>query len=415
MSKTCKNCGAELPEGASFCPHCTAVQSEKQAVKPPRRWRKKALLGLIAALVLAAVLAVVFLVHRPQTYEGGAEVVYSDRDGTYHVLLSFSAGSGVVRRAEPEAADIMPAGMESALPSQLYVYREDTDEPVWEEFMEKVDSWQIEAIPAEGSRAVSPSHPVHQDNFPYAALASDVLYTAESGTNELLWTLRMKNGDTLLLRQTIQVTLQQAVSYYPETTPMDTSEELQALLAAIEAEVDRDAIVYLYLPPVTYEGSFTLGNHSFSIFGGSDGTHQTTFTGTLAISSGMSGMSEITNVCFEGSGGTGVNAYSGVILYGCSLTGWDIGAAAQDGAWVGAAGCRFEDNGVGLQFNTSRFSGSASFYADNTFARNETAVSILSLPGFEMLDFSGSVFLENGTDLNNPADHPVDLSGAVLE
>lgn len=415
MSKTCKNCGAELPEGASFCPHCTAVQAEKQTVKPPRRWRKKALLGLIVLVLLAVVLAVIFLVHRPQTYEGGAEVVYSDREGTYHVLLSFSSGSGVVRQAEPEVDHILPAGMEYALPSQLYIYREDTDELVWEEFMEKVDSCQIEAIPAEGSKAVSPSRPVHQENFPYAALASDVFYTAESGTNELLWTLQMKNGDTLLLRQTIRVTVQQAVSYYPETTPMDTSEDLQALLTTIEAEVDRNALVYLYLPPVTYEDSFTLRNHSFSIYGGSDGTHQTTFTGTLTISSGMSGMSEITNVCFEGSGGTGINAYSGVILYSCGLTGWDIGAAAQDGAWVGAAGCRFEDNGIGLQFNTSRFSGSASFYTDNTFARNETAVSILSLPDFEVLDFSGSVFSENDTDLNNPADHPVDLSGAVLK
>lgn len=29
MSKQCKNCGAELPEGASFCPHCAQSQIER--------------------------------------------------------------------------------------------------------------------------------------------------------------------------------------------------------------------------------------------------------------------------------------------------------------------------------------------------------------------------------------------------
>ena len=41
MSKQCKNCGAELPEGASFGPHCAQSQIERKEVKPPHLWRKK--------------------------------------------------------------------------------------------------------------------------------------------------------------------------------------------------------------------------------------------------------------------------------------------------------------------------------------------------------------------------------------
>ena len=56
MSKQCKNCGTDLPEDASFCPRCAQSQIERQEVKPPRLWRKKALIAVGCALVLAAAL-----------------------------------------------------------------------------------------------------------------------------------------------------------------------------------------------------------------------------------------------------------------------------------------------------------------------------------------------------------------------
>ena len=42
MSKKCIKCGQPLPDNASFCPHCTAVQKEKQEIKAPKQWRKAA-------------------------------------------------------------------------------------------------------------------------------------------------------------------------------------------------------------------------------------------------------------------------------------------------------------------------------------------------------------------------------------
>ena len=52
MSKQCKNCGTDLPEDASFCPRCAQSQIERREVKPPRLWRKKAL--ITAGCVLAS-------------------------------------------------------------------------------------------------------------------------------------------------------------------------------------------------------------------------------------------------------------------------------------------------------------------------------------------------------------------------
>ena len=59
--KKCRNCGADLPEGASFCPHCAQSQIEKQEVKPPRLWRKKALIAALCVLVLVTAALAVFL------------------------------------------------------------------------------------------------------------------------------------------------------------------------------------------------------------------------------------------------------------------------------------------------------------------------------------------------------------------
>lgn len=60
MSKKCIKCGEILPDDASFCPHCTTVQTEKKEIKTPRKWRKKAVIG-VAVLAVAAVIGIAFL------------------------------------------------------------------------------------------------------------------------------------------------------------------------------------------------------------------------------------------------------------------------------------------------------------------------------------------------------------------
>ena len=106
--------------------------------------------------------------------------------------------------------------------------------------------------------------PVYNESFPNAAYVSDINYVSDSGTNDIQWTITMKNGDTIFLSTRLTIEKQPAVSYYAEDTPMETTEELNALLASIEEEASADTPVYLHLPAVTYDGDITFGDHVWS-------------------------------------------------------------------------------------------------------------------------------------------------------
>ena len=138
-------------------------------------------------------------------------------------------------------------------------------------------------------------------------------------------------------------------------------------------------------------------------------------TGTVNVNGKNGNYGIMSGIRFEGSSGTGLNANCFVLLSGCSFSGWDIAAIAQDGAWVSASDCSFTNNGTALKFNTSMAYGSNPSYLNNTFTGNGVAVSIDRLPGSEVLNFAGSIFSENGTDIENKAGHPVDTANAVFE
>ena len=89
MSKNCIHCGASLPDEAAFCPHCAQSQQQKKVVRPPRLWRKKALIAALCVTLTAFIALVCALLLRPKTFEGGATVVYTDQDGTYELLVTF--------------------------------------------------------------------------------------------------------------------------------------------------------------------------------------------------------------------------------------------------------------------------------------------------------------------------------------
>ena len=414
MSKICGNCGAELAEGASFCPYCEQPLEEKRPVKVPRPRRRWA--AAAAVLVLAAA-ALAFLLRQtpaPQIYEGGAEVVDPAEGGVCHVLLTFQSGDQVQRDAQPEASSTLPDGTQFYFPSQLYVYRENTEEDVTGAFLELVERAEVTAEPEDGAQAMTATEPAYDESFPYAAMASHIGYSAACGTNQILWTLTMKNGDTIRLRQTIHASLQPTVDYYPEDAPMDTLKQLQDLVDAISREVDPGTAVNLYLPPVTYEGGLSLSDRTCTLYGSSDGERRTTFTGTVSVGTDTPQFTEIYGVCFQGSGGTGLLARGSVQLYDCVFTGWDTGALAADGAWVAAEDCVFSDNAVGLQFDTGHSSMSAPVFPNNQFLRNGTGILLARVPGTELLSFPGCEFSDNGTDIDNPDQHPLDAFAGTV-
>lgn len=453
MEHKCTYCGAKLAEGASFCPHCAKPLIAKRVVPVPRP-RKRAVLRWGAAILVLAVLlcgAGAWFYRgaqkrgpeqenlmeagtpdvtaaapeaadapaaepEPKLYdEGGAEATYADEDGVWHLVLTFSEDSGLQGAPQPAVQNEIPDGVRYAYPSQLYIHCEGTDEDVSDVFMQKVSRCAVQAIAEEGASAMECSEARYNDSFPAAARMADVFYWSDCGTNEVLWTIFLKNGDTINLRQIITITRRALLEYHFEDTPLDTMEELTALLTQINEETDEDTAVNIYLPPVIYEGELTLSGHACSFFGSSDGVNRTTFTGTVSVQTQSPETPEFYGIDFAGNGGTGLLATRWTVLRQCRFTGWDIGVAAEDGSWVTVANCTFENNAVGLRFNTSYSTGANESYSDTCFYDNETAVLIERLYGTLVLTFDGSRFRGNQTDVSNPDEHPIDLSGAIFE
>lgn len=108
MSKQCKNCGTDLPEDASFCPRCAQSQIERQEVKPPHLWRKKALIAVGCALVLAAALCLSLAVR-------GGEIDAS--------ISSEPPANIVVDGKEISARDFLIAHLSAYMQSDAYLAR----------------------------------------------------------------------------------------------------------------------------------------------------------------------------------------------------------------------------------------------------------------------------------------------------
>ena len=280
--KKCRNCGADLPEGASFCPHCAQSQIERQEVKPPRLWRKKALIAALCALVLVTAALTVFLPHRPKTYEGGASVTYTDQDGTYELLVGTFLNNIEDKQPEEKRTLSLSVDETSYLPAMLGVYRNGT--PVDPEaFLAKVERCTLEAFPNENG-ALDIAEPRYNEMFSAAVLETDVVFTGASGTNELVWTLTMKNGDTIRLKHTFEVLPLVHAVFTAEDTPLNTIEDLKALLDRIDGEVPADTVVDIYLPPVTYTGDLHISSRAVNLYGCCDGSGRTVIKGSLTVS-----------------------------------------------------------------------------------------------------------------------------------
>ena len=413
MRKKCKNCGAELPEDASFCPHCAQSQIEKAEVKPPRPWRKKALIAASCAILLVLVVLACALSHRPKTYEGGASVTYADKDGAYELLASFVSSDLANHVPEEKRTISLSADESSCLPALLGVFQDgELADP--ESFFAKVESCTLEAFPNENG-ALEISEPVYDTVFSPAARECDVIFTGASGTNELAWTLQMKNGDTIRLRQTFEVIPLVHQAFTPEDAPLNTMEDLRALLERINTEVPADTIVDIYLPAVTYTGNLTMASRAVNLYGCNDGSGRTVFAGSLSVRTDSPSLVTLCDLDFVGNGGTGLSSTASAQIFGCSFSGWDIGAAVQDGGMIGVENCIFRNNGIGFRYDTANYSFFKTGFPDCTFEGNGTGLQFARLPGTMALDFAFTVFSGNEIDIDNPIGYLADLSKAIFE
>ena len=410
MSKPCRNCGAELPENASFCPHCAQSQIDRAETKSPRLWRKKALCILGAALILAAAALAVVLSRRPRTFEGGAFVTYTDKDGTYDLLAAFFPGDILHNRPIGSKTVSLPAEEENMDTPMIGVYQDGALADA-EAFFSKVERCTLEAFPNENC-VLRIAEPAYSEDSAPAAREASIFYTGDCGTNELVWTLTMKNGDTIRLKQTYEVIPLIHQVYTPENAAMDTLEDLQALLSRIDEEVPEDVVVDIYLPPVTYTGDLQIVYRGVNLYGSSNGP--TVFQGSLAVYSDIPSNVMLFDLNFAGSGGVGLSATASVYMGGCTFTGWDVGAVALDGGMIGVENCVFRENGIGFKYNSASHQSFNDVFPGSLFENNGIGVQFKSLEGTMSIDFAGTTFSGNRTDIDNPISYPIKTDGAIF-
>ena len=368
----------------------------------------------IIAVVVAAIALGVWLMNRPRTYEGVGEVIYTDADGTYQLVLKSSSG-----RYEPiTQVDQDPEEeMDYRFPLRLYINHKDSGADASGVFLQKVESATAEFIPnADNPSPWICTQPAPHDALPDAALVTLNDFTAASGDTEQVWTIRMKNGDTITMRMPISLHPIPACHYYPEEAPMDTVEQVQALIDQVSETVEPDAVVYLHLPAVTYEGGLVIGERQINLYGSTEEEGRTTFTGNLQVTYEGSSISIFDNEDFAGNRtGVGISAEARVHLRNCNICGWKTGVSAYGNTWVSAQHCRLENNTTDFHFNT--VSGTVTYYTytGNEFADNGTAVLLESVPGDTTLFFDDSLFSGNDTDIDNRCGHSVDISRAIFE
>ena len=413
--KKCIHCGAELPEEASFCPQCAKSQMEPAVQEPPRIWRKKsAMIGAVCAvvLVLIAAVATVFYLTRPKLYEGTAALDYQG----YHMVLVCDGGPEP-REPQQETVKVIPPNSRYGIPAQLIVYRSRDMQNAAAEFMEQVERISVHAVPREGGAEMEANQPVPGDGpFSNAAAVSDIFFDSLCGTNDVYWNILMKNGDTLFMYQTLSISQMPTVSYYADTTPMNTIEELEALMADIEANTDPNTIISLYLPPVTYEGGLSMKDRTYSLYGTTDGNRITTFTGPITVDTEAPVFAELDTICIQGHGaGTGVMGSGSVVLTSCQIRNWEVGTLATDGTFIAVHGCTYTGNRVGMQVNSEHGHLLSNELDGSVFEDNGTAIHLIRVNSDYAPVFNDCRFARNEIDIQNDAGAPIDNSNAIFE
>ena len=268
--KYCIRCGEPLPLEASFCPRCTASQMARQSVEPPRAGgrRRTAWLCGAAALVLAAALTGGLLLRPDEPVpeedtqpsglsgtlqEDTCQTYYEGADGRlYHVFACFSPQPDGGAFPASHREELLPADEPGTSPLCLFVEdAEDRAADVRDAFRELLRDHTVEAVAAEGSDVCV----IHEETDGYgdagALLAHEHQVTSACTYNDIIWTLYMKNGDEITLRQVIECSEKPQKTVSWEDTPLDTAAELQALLDAETESLSNETSLIVQLPHVT--------------------------------------------------------------------------------------------------------------------------------------------------------------------
>lgn len=350
----------------------------------------------------------------PDPYLAACQTYYTGADGReYHVFTAVTPS--IEGRTDPVGyrSELIPAGGTVDFPATVMVEDAVTQDYAAEDFAALLDSWDVSVTAPEGVSRVS-LREAELEAADTPALLYRRLWGDNTCThNEIVWTLRMKNGDVLTLTQTIELLPQEVRTYSTADTPLDTAEQLQALLDDITGACDADTSVTVYLPEVTYDAPITVGCAVELVGSGTTFTAPVTVT-PLSDTERCHAYVRFSEVSFEGDGsGTGVTARAPTYLENCRVTGWAVGGEAVTGGWLYLRGSHVADCGVGIRYN-SAYSSSYTYFADKmTFVQNGTALELLCMPPDGYIELQGCRFHGNGTDVRNPGGYRVEQTGST--
>lgn len=432
--KICPHCGAPLAQDASFCPRCTATLTERTAMTMPRTGRRR--LRLLAAC-LAAVLAALAVwlwpaaekePQRPNSaadpaaatdpapdpYLTACQTYYTAGDGReYHVFTAMTPNPYDPTTPVGYCCRLIPDGSGNDFPATVMVQDATTQEDCPEDFAPLLDSWDVTVSAPEGVGRVS-LWEAELETADTPALLYRRLWGDNTCThNEIVWTLRMKNGDVLILTQTIELLPQEVRTYSTADTPLDTAEQLQALLDDIAGACDADTSVTVYLPEVTYDAPITVGCAVELVGSG------TTFTAPITVAPLKNtdltrAFVRFRQINFTGDGsGTGITAAAPTYLEESRVTGWAVGGEAVTGGWLYLRGSHVADCGVGIRYN-SAYSSSYTYFADKmTFVQNGTALELLCMPPRAYAVLEDCRFRGNDVDVANPGGYRIEVNNGT--
>lgn len=431
--KKCPHCGAPLAQDASFCPRCTATLAQRRVIALPRAGHRRSRWLLLAAVIAAAAAAVVLWLSRPggtppedtadkedaaqaaaDPYLAACQTYYTGADGReYHVFTAVTPS--IEGRTDPVGyrSELIPAGGTVDFPATVMVEDAVTQDYAAEDFAALLDSWDVSVTAPEGVSRVklwdaeeeTPESPA----LLYRRLRADPTCTH----NEVVWTLRMKSGDVLHLTMTVEFEEQTTLYFGRQDAPLETAQELQALLDDIAGACDADTSVTVYLPEVTYDAPITVGCAVELVGSG------TTFTAPITVAPLKNtdltrAFVRFRQINFTGDGsGTGITAAAPTYLEESRVTGWAVGGEAVTGGWLYLRGSHVADCGVGIRYN-SAYSSSYTYFADKmTFVQNGTALELLCLPPNSYAALDDCRFRGNGTDVYNPGGYRIEVNNGT--
>ena len=133
-TRVCPHCGAPLHEDSSFCPHCAESVNPRTQLCPPSVLPRRIRYFLIILAVSAVAASGIFFLLQPDIYEGGAEVIYRDSDGTYQILLGKASDRYT---PVPNIDHNAERGAEYRFPTCLFINHEESGANAKEVFLKK--------------------------------------------------------------------------------------------------------------------------------------------------------------------------------------------------------------------------------------------------------------------------------------